>query len=83
MEVIYLVVFYNENNENIREVIMVEHDVISPTIPANRDINGKIEYYNENNMSYVSLPYEIGGEIFNYNLCFNNGEFIGLVPIQK
>lgn len=77
-----MVVFYNNDDKNIKDVVMVEHDVMSPTIPGNRDLSEKISYYSENDMSYISLPYELGGDIFSYKLCFNNSkEFVGLTPI--
>ena len=79
-----MVVFYNKSDKNIREIIMVEHDVMSPTIPAKENMEGKINYYNTQDASFISLPYELGGDIFSYNLCFNdNGEFVGLAPIEK
>ena len=79
-----MVVFYKKNDINSGEIVMVEHEVMSPTIPANKDLTEKISYYNENEMAFISLPYELGGDIFNYRICFNdNGEFIGLMPIEN
>lgn len=78
-----MVVFYNNDDKNLKDVVMVEHDVMSPTIPGNRDLSEKISYYNENDMRFISLPYELGGDIFSYKLCFNDlKEFIGLSPIE-
>lgn len=77
-----MVIFYEKNGENVRKILMAEHDVMSPTIPANKTIEEKIEFYDLDNKSFISLPYELGGEIFNYNLCFNEEDiFLGLVPI--
>lgn len=76
-----MVVFFNKNDKNVREIVMVEHDVMSPSLPANKELDEKIVYYEDNDISFVSFPYELGGEIYNYNLCFNeNGEFIGITP---
>lgn len=75
-----MVIYFKNNGENIRDIIMVEHDVITPTIPYG-ETQEQIKYYESNGLMFISIPQEIGGEIFNYNICVNdNNEFVGLQP---
>ena len=79
-----MIVFFEKNGQSTRNITMVEHEVMSPTLPANMELNEKIKYFDEKNMSYVALPYELGGAIFNYKVCMNEKEeFIGLQPIEN
>lgn len=76
-----MVIFFKKNGGNIREITQAEHEVMTPTFPANMDLNKKVEHYNNEELRFVSLPYEIGGDIFNYNaLIDGNGNFTGLQP---
>lgn len=77
-----MVIFYENNGSNIRNIIMVEHDVMTPTIPADIDtVEGMVSYYSKKGFEFISLPYELKGKIFEYHVCVNNdGNFIGLQP---
>ena len=76
-----MVVYYEKTLGLLRKIKAVEHDVMTPTIPANLDFKGQIEYYNSIGLEFISLPYELGGRIFEYSVCINeSGEFIGLQP---
>lgn len=79
-----MVVFFESEGGSLRNILAVEHDVMSPTIPADYEIQDQIIYYNGIGMKFISLPYEMGGKIFNYKVCINEKEeFIGLQPITK
>lgn len=78
-----MVVFFESEGGLTRSIIMVEHEVMTPTIPANMELNEQIEYYEGIKAKFVALPYELGGKIFNYKVCVNDKEeFIGLQPIE-
>lgn len=77
-----MIVYYKKDGDNLRDIVMVEHEVMTPTLPANMETKDQISYYEENNVNFISLPYEMGGAIFNYRVCVNDkGEFIGLQPV--
>ena len=79
-----MIVYYEKNGGNLRSVIGAEYDVMSPTLPANMETKEQITYYRSKDMDFISLPYEIGGAIFDYKVCINDkGEFIGLQPITE
>lgn len=76
-----MVIFFKNTGENAREITQAEHSVMTPTLPANLDLEGKVDHYNNEGLRFVSLPYEIGGDIFNYNALVDiNDNFIGLQP---
>ena len=76
-----MVIFFNNEGANAREITQVEHNVMTPTFPGNMNLEEKIKHYNDENLRFVSLPYEIGGDIFNYNaLVGKDDNFIGLQP---
>ena len=78
-----MVVFFKKDGQQTRDIIMVEHEVMAPTLPANMEVNERIQYFDNQEMSYVALPYELGGGIFNYRVCMNDKEeFICLQPIE-
>lgn len=78
-----MIVFFKKDGKPTRDITMVEHEVMSPTLPANMEVNERIQYFDNQEMSYVALPYELGGAIFNYRVCMNDKEeFIGLQPIE-
>lgn len=75
-----MVIYFNSDGGNTREIVMVEHDVITPTIPKGI-LDEQINYYNSKGLMFVSIIQEIGGKIFDYNVCINNNnEFVGLQP---
>ena len=76
-----MVIFFKNTGENAREITVAEHEVMTPTLPANMSIEEKVDHYNNEGLRFISLPYEIGGDIFNYNaLVDTNDNFIGLQP---
>jgi len=76
-----MIVYFKKNGEHTRDVEMVEHEVMTPTIPANMEVRERIQYFDNNGLTYVALPYELGGAIFDYRVCVNDKEeFIGLQP---
>ena len=79
-----MIVYFRKNGQSTRDVIMVEHEVMTPSIPSNMETSEIIQYFENQEMSYVALPYELGGAIFNYKVCMNEKEeFIGLQPIEN
>ena len=76
-----MVIFFKNTGENAREIILAEHNVMTPTLPANMSIEEKVDHYNNEGLRFISLPYEIGGDIFNYSALVDvNDNFIGLQP---
>lgn len=70
-----MVIFYNTET---KEIIRTEDNVLIPTLPM---IDDKIKFYQDKGEGIISLPYELGYEIFKYNLVFDNeGIFLGLQP---
>lgn len=76
-----MVIFFKNEGKNVREITQSEHEVMTPTFPMNMNLEEKVEHYNNEGLRFISLPYEIGGDIFNYNAIVDNeGNFIGLQP---
>ena len=76
-----MVIFFDNTGDNLREIRQAEHNVMAPTFPENLDIKGKIKHYNNEGLHFISLPCEMGGDIFNYNALVDaNGDFISLQP---
>lgn len=76
-----MVIFYKNTGDNVREIKQAEHEVMTPTLPYNLSIKEKVLHYTKEGLNFVSLPYEVGGDIFNYNaLVDTNDNFIGLQP---
>lgn len=76
-----MVIFFKNTGENTREITQAEHNVMTPTLPENMTIEEKVDHYNTEGLRFISLPYEIGGDIFNYNALVDaNDNFIGLQP---
>ena len=76
-----MVIFFDNTGNNIREIKQAEHNVMTPTLPDKLSIEEKVKHYNSEGLRFISLPYEIGGDIFNYNALVDGKEnFIGLQP---
>lgn len=76
-----MVIFFKNTGENAREITVAEHNVMTPTLPDYMTIEEKVDHYNNEGLRFISLPYEIGGDIFNYNALVDaNDNFIGLQP---
>lgn len=79
-----MIVYYENNDKLTRKIWEVEHGVMTPSIPYGYSIAECVEYYKGRGLSFVSLPYELHGEIWEYDVCVNEqGEFIGLKPIAE
>jgi len=73
-----MVIFYNLDDKKIKRI---EDNVMLPTLPFDMDIEEKINYYKIENEGFISLPYELGANIWNFDLCFDsNDNFIGIQP---
>lgn len=75
-----MVIYYDNNGGTVRTIRMVEHDVMLPTMPANMDAHELVVYYNGIGLHYASVPYEMGGGVFHYDVCVNDTGFVGLQP---
>lgn len=73
-----MVVYYDLDT---KEITRTEDNTMEPVLPFNKTYDEKRAYYKEQNEGFVCLPYEIGGHIFDYKLCFDaDGNFVGLQP---
>lgn len=72
-----MVIFYDLNTNEIK---YTEREVIQPVLPIGTT-EEKLILLKEQNIGFVSVPYELDSEIFNYRVSFNNeNNFIGLQP---
>ena len=71
-----MVVFYNIET---KEIAMVEHDVMFPTLPANMTEEEITKFYKEEEkMAFISIPEseKPNGDVFGYGIIFDDkGEF--------
>lgn len=73
-----MVVFFDKKTKKIKRV---EHNVLLPKLPDNKDYAEKKAYYDSKNEDYICLNYEAGNDIANHDLCFDaNDNFVGLQP---
>lgn len=76
-----MVIFYDIKT---REITRTEDNNMIPTLPANKSLEEKREYYKENNEDFISIPYELGINIYKFNLCFDEeNNFIGIQAKEK
>lgn len=85
-----MVVFYENKNDGnrLKEIVSVQHEVLTPTIPADvlktGGTTGLIDYYNSIGLSFVTVPQEPGGVIFDYNVLVDeNGLFLSFSPKEN
>ena len=72
-----MVIFYDITTKEIK---YTERDSILPKLPEGTT-EDKINLLKEQNIAFVSVPYELDLEIFNYKVTFDeNNNFIGLQP---
>lgn len=72
-----MVLFYDLDTKEIR---YTERDTMQPELPIGPTIE-KAKMLSEENLGFVSVPYEMDIEVFNYLVCFDsNGRFQGLQP---
>jgi len=75
-----MVIYYNKET---REIQYTERDVITPEL-IEGDTSEKIEELDKENISFVSVPYEVDLEIFSYKVCLDEeGNFLGLQPKEE
>ena len=71
-----MVIFYDIET---RDILRTEDNTMVPTLPANMELEEKKAYYRENFEDFISIPYELGINIYNFNLCFDkDNNFIGM-----
>ena len=65
-----------------KEILSTEDDTIIPAFPIG-DTETKVSVLKSEGKGYVSVPYELGADILDYKLVFNDkDEFIGLQPME-
>lgn len=70
-----MVIFYDLET---KEIIRTEDNTMLPELPLGT-LEEQKRSYAEQGVSFVSLPYEMGIHIFDYNLCFDSKEvFVGI-----
>ena len=75
-----MVIFYDKET---KEILYTENDTMYPALPKGA-YEEKIGILDKENIEFVSVPYEMGTEIFNFKVGINElGEFIGLQPKSK
>lgn len=68
-----MVVIYDLNT---KEIIRVEDNTNAPILPFNMTLEEKKKHFKNNNQNYIVLNEEMGANIYNYNLIFDDkGEF--------
>jgi len=72
-----MVIYYNRET---RDIEFTERDVMLPQLISG-STSEKIKLLEESNTGFVSVPYELNEEIFNYKVCLDDdGNFTGLQP---
>lgn len=73
-----MIIYYDLTTKEIKRT---EDNTMTPILPANMTFDEKKEFYKSQEEGFISLPYEMGKYVFNFNLCFDtNGNFTGLEP---
>lgn len=71
-----MVIFYDVETKAITRT---EDNTMIPSLPANMTLEEMRSCYKENNEDFISIPYELGINIYKFNLCFDeNDRFIGI-----
>jgi len=71
-----VVIFYDMET---KEIIRAEDNAMIPSLPANMTLEEMRICYKANNEDFISIPYELGINIYKFNLCFDeNNNFIGI-----
>lgn len=77
-----MVIIYDSTT---KDILQVENNTMLPVLPMtpNNTLEEKKEAYASEGKAFVSVFFEMGVEVFGYNLCFDtNGNFVGLQPKQ-
>lgn len=70
-----MVIFFDIDT---KQIFNIEENTMVSALPAGT-MDEKKEILRKDNLDFISIPYEMGMEIFNYNLCFNSdGQFVGI-----
>lgn len=75
-----MVIIYDSTT---KEIVQVENNSMLPVLPVtpNNTMEEKKAEFAKENKSFVSVFFEMGVEIFSFNLCFDaEGNFTGLQP---
>ena len=73
-----MIIFYDNTTG---EIDSLEHFTEIVNLPANLKGEELVRYYKEQGLNFISLPYELGSEAFNYKVIMEeNGEFKALHP---
>ena len=66
-----------------KEILSTEDNTIIPELPFG-DTDEKVRMLKEEGKGFVSMPYEYGPDILNYELIFDEQDrFVGLQPKEK
>lgn len=72
-----MVIFYDIST---REIKYTERDVMTPQLLYG-STSEKVEALEEDNIGFISVPYEMDLEVFDYLVCLDEkNNFIGLQP---
>jgi hypothetical protein len=73
-----MVIIYDKNT---KDIVSFESNTMAPQLPANMTIDEQKQYYDNLEQGIISIPYEMGAYVNDFNLCFDsNGNFTGLQP---
>jgi len=73
-----VIIYYDLATKKIKRT---EDNTMIPILPMNSTFEDQKAYYRSQNEDFISLPYELGIYVYNFNLNFNaEGVFIGLQP---
>lgn len=73
-----MIIYYDVDTKTI---VRTEDNTMVPLMPFNSTFEQQKAYYYGLGQDFVSLPYEMGAYIYNFDLNFNiDGFFIGLQP---
>lgn len=71
-----MVIFYNLKT---KEIIRTEDNTMIPSLPVGT-LEEQKKTYKDEGVGFVSLPYEMGVHIFDYDLRFDGDVFTGIQP---
>lgn len=71
--------------DNEGKILEVEHNVMTPTISEDLDLQQIIQEYEDRGIRFVGLPYEMNSTVAtNYKVILEeNGDFKALQPIER
>ena len=71
-----MIIYYKLDTKEIQRT---EDNTLIPILPFNTTLDEKVEFYKEQGIGFVSTEEEVGTDIFNYNLNFDNEDnFVGI-----